>query len=157
LPTLAARKATFERCVFCPKLCRSACPVSNADTRETVTPWGKMSMSYFVANESVAAAPSFAAPAWACTGCFGCREHCDHKNDVTGTLFDARSALVDAGIAPEAATRAIAKFDGKTAAGLSVLPEVSDGAKTALLVGCAYGAEARDAVRATAKLAGGSV
>jgi Fe-S oxidoreductase len=160
LPTLAARKATFERCVFCPKLCRSACPVSNADTRETVTPWGKMSMSYFVANESVAAAPSFAAPAWACTGCFGCREHCDHKNDVTGTLFDSRSAFVEAGIAPEAATRAIAKFDGKTPRPSSVASEVNDAAGTALLVGCAYSrhnAEARDAVRATAKLAGGSV
>src|SRR6267378_3727094 len=115
LPQLAERKATFERCVFCPKLCRSACPVSNADQRETVTPWGKMSMSYFVANESVALAESYAAPAWACTGCFGCREHCDHKNDVTGTLFDARSALVESGVAPAAATRVIEEFTAKSA------------------------------------------
>ena len=94
LPQLEPRKATFERCVFCPKLCRSACPVSNAEPRETVTPWGKMSMSYFVANESVPLEAAYAKPAWACTGCFGCREHCDHKNDVTGTLFAARSAMV---------------------------------------------------------------
>ncbi len=173
LPTLAPRKATLERCVFCPKLCRSACPVSNADTRETVTPWGKMSMAYFVANESVEAAPSFAAPAWACTGCFGCREHCDHKNDVTGTLFDARTALVDAGLGLEPARRAIDRFAesssvlGKAARELSVLQEVKKGqdaraeeAGTALLLGCAYARlepEARDAVRATAKLAGGKV
>jgi Fe-S oxidoreductase len=175
LPTLEPRKATLERCVFCPKLCRSACPVSNVDTRETVTPWGKMSMSYFVANESVALTPSFAQPAWACTGCFGCREHCDHENDVAGTLFAARSALVaaDPNVAPPAATRAIAQFPerskvlGKAAQELHVLPDVNDAAGTAVLLGCAYsgsqlpgplgGSTARDAVRATARLVSGNV
>ena len=167
LPTLQARKSTLERCVFCPKLCRTACPVSNAEPRETLTPWGKMSMAYFVANESVALAPSFADPAWACTGCFGCREHCDHKNDVTGTLLDTRSALVENGVAPAAALKVIERFEeksavlGKNAADLSVLAEVDDSAPTALLIGCAYARnapeEARDAVRATAKLVGGRI
>lgn len=167
LPTLQARKSILERCVFCPKLCRSACPVSNAEPRETLTPWGKMSMAYFVANESVALAPSFADPAWACTGCFSCREHCDHNNDVAGTLFEARSALVDAGVAPKAATTVIERFGkdsavlGKSASDLSVLPEVDDGAPTALLLGCAYARNApeqsRDAIRATAKLVSGKV
>src|SRR5204863_6870331 len=110
LPTLQERKTTLERCVFCPKLCRSACPVSNAEPRETLTPWGKMSMAYFVANESVELAPTFADPAWACTGCFGCREHCDHKNDVTGTLFDARSALLEQGVAISGVQRVIEHF-----------------------------------------------
>ena len=50
LPTLGARKDTLEKCVFCPKLCRSACPVSNAEPRETLTPWGKMSTAYFAAR-----------------------------------------------------------------------------------------------------------
>jgi len=161
LPQLAERKATFERCVFCPKLCRSACPVSNADPRETVTPWGKMSMSYFVANESVALAESFAAPAWACTGCFGCREHCDHKNDVTGTLFASRSALVKAGVGPKGAKRVLERFDGKVRFDASVVAEVSPDASTAVLVGCAYAKYAPDvahqAVRAVAKLTGGAV
>lgn len=167
LPQLEPRKATLERCVFCPKLCRSACPVSNADTRETVTPWGKMSMAYFVANESVALAESFAAPAWACTGCFGCREQCDHHNDVTGTLFAARSAILEKGVAPAAAKRVLERFDetaaslGKSAAELSVLPEVNAEAPTAVLVGCGYARRApdvaRDAVRSIAKLTGGPV
>ena len=170
LPSLEPRKSTLERCVFCPKLCRTACPVSNAEPRETLTPWGKMSMAYFVANESVALAPSFADPAWACTGCFGCREHCDHKNDVAGTLFDARSALVESGTAPAAALRVIERFSeksevlGKSARELAVLPEVNESAGTALLLGCAYARsasaesrESRDAVRATAKLVGGPV
>ena len=167
LPTLEPRKNTLERCVFCPKLCRTACPVSNAEPRETLTPWGKMSMAYFVANESVALAPSFSDPAWACTGCFGCREHCDHKNDVTGTLLDARDALVESGVAPASAKRVIERFTeksavlGKSARELGVLPEVNEGSSTALLLGCAYARnspeEARDAVRATAKLVGGPV
>src|SRR3954447_26234403 len=132
LPQLEARKTELERCVFCPKLCRTACPVSNAEPRETLTPWGKMSMAYFVANESVALAPSFADPAWACTGCFGCREHCDHKNDVTGTLLETRSALVESGVAPASAKRVIDRFSedsavlGKSATDLSVLPEVDE-------------------------------
>ena len=167
LPTLEPRKSTLERCVFCPKLCRTACPVSNAEPRETLTPWGKMSMAYFVANESVALAPSFADPAWACTGCFACREHCDHENDVTGTLFDSRSALAESGVMPASAKRVIEGFTeksavlGKSAQELGVLPEVNEGSGTALLLGCAYArnapGEARDAVRATAKLVGGPI
>jgi Fe-S oxidoreductase len=171
LPKLEPRKATFERCVFCPKLCRSACPVSNAEPRETITPWGKMSMAYFVANGSVALAETFAAPAWACTGCFGCREHCDHKNDVTGTLLEARSALMDAGVAPEPARRVLDRFaeisetPRNTAKAFAVLPEVQEpsaagqAAKTAVLLGCPYAGseEAKDALRAVAKLTDGPV
>ncbi|MDB4944768.1 MAG: putative L-lactate dehydrogenase [Labilithrix sp.] len=167
LPTLEPLRSTLERCVFCPKLCRSACPVSNAEPRETLTPWGKMSMAYFVANESVELAPSYAAPPWACTGCFGCAEHCDHRNDVTGTLFEARSALVEAGVAPEPAMRVLAEFEeksavlGKNARELAALPEVDDASRAAVLLGCAYArtapAEARDAVRATAALVGEKV
>lgn len=162
LPSLEAKRDALERCVFCPKLCRSACPVSNAEPRETLTPWGKMSMAYFSANESVALADTFAAPAWACTGCFGCRESCDHRNDVAGTLFEARSALIEAGVGPSAGRRVLDRFDEhgqrprKSAAELSVLAEVEPGARTAVLVGCPYGAgeEARDAVRSIAKLRG---
>ena len=46
LPVLEPRRDALEKCVFCPKLCRSACPVSNAEPRETITPWGKMSMAW---------------------------------------------------------------------------------------------------------------
>src|SRR5262249_61263800 len=144
LPQLAPRKATLERCVFCPKLCRTSCPVSNAEPRETLTPWGKMSMSYFVANESVELAAPFAAPAWACTGCFGCREHCDHENDVTGTLFDARSALALAGAAPESASRVLGRFTeraadlGKIATDPRAISSVDGQARVAGLVGCEH-------------------
>lgn len=167
LPRLEERKATLERCVFCPKLCRSACPVSDAEPRETITPWGKMSMVYFAAAGSVPLSESFARPAWACTGCFGCREHCDHKNDVTGTLFAARSELVAAGQAPPAATRVLERFAeraadlGNTAKDERVRPHIDPASRTAVLVGCEHARReteaGRDLVRATAALTGGKV
>ena len=155
--------------MFCPKLCRSACPVSNAEPRETLTPWGKMSTAYFIANESVADSPSFASPSWACTGCFGCREHCDHHNDVTGTLFDARSAIVETrpDAAPEGATRVLSRAEGAMRAMRSIAddPRVRDvvdaSASVAVLVGC-QAARARDdaafdTIRATSHLVGAKV
>src|SRR5580700_6313353 len=111
LPVLEPRRAALEKCVFCPKLCRSACPVSNAEPRETIIPWGKMSTAYFAARGDAPLSESFAAPAWACTGCFACREACDHRNDVAGTLMDARDAFVRVGLGPAAARRTIADFD----------------------------------------------
>jgi Fe-S oxidoreductase len=144
LPTLAARKDALEKCVFCPKLCRSACPVSNAEPRETLTPWGKMSMAYFSARGDVPLESSYANPAWACTGCHACKETCDHKNDVATTLLDARTALVEKGLGPEGATRTIAKFAAHQEATRRGVRElcghraVRSDARDALLVGCSY-------------------
>ena len=167
LPTLAARKDTLEKCVFCPKLCRSACPVSNAEPRETLTPWGKMSTAYFAARGDVPLEESFARPAWACTGCYGCRGACDHENDVAGTLLDARSALVAAKLGPEGAHRTIARFAAHQEATTRGVRElcahaaVRSDARDALLVGCGYvrGAptEARHAIDAATALIRGPV
>lgn len=141
--------------------------MSNAEPRETLTPWGKMSMAYFVANESVALAPPFAAPAWACTGCFGCREHCDHGNDVATTLFAARSALVSVGVAPTAAKRVLDRFEerasvlGKIGSDPRVRDFVDPRARIAVLVGCEHirhgTAAGADTVRAVARLTDGKV
>jgi Fe-S oxidoreductase len=167
LPTLAARKDTLEKCVFCPKLCRSACPVSNAEPTETLTPWGKMSTAYFAARGDVPMEPSFARPAWGCTGCHACRSNCDHENDVASTLLDARAAMVGAGVAPEAATRTIAKFASHQSATRRAIHELCENdavrsdSRDALLIGCAYarGArdEARDAIKAATALVRGPV
>ena len=164
LPMLEARRDELEKCVFCPKLSRSACPVSNAEPRETLTPWGKMSMTYFLANGDVALEPSFAAPTYGCTGCMKCREHCDHKNDVAGTLYDARAEIVAKGIAPTAATRSIAGFadhDARTrdkTRALAAECGARADSRQAVLVGCSYvhhaQAEAKDAVLAAKALVG---
>ncbi len=164
LPVLEARRADLERCVYCPKLCRSACPVSNAEPRETITPWGKMSTASFVAHGDVPLTSSFAAPAWACTGCFGCREQCDHKNDVAGTLLDARAELLARGVAPKAAAEAPKKLAArekatrKLARDLEGACEGKRDPKNAVLVGCEYMHSAydaaEDAVRASSRLLG---
>jgi Fe-S oxidoreductase len=163
LPTLEARRNALEKCVFCPKLCRTTCPVSNEEPRETLTPWGKMSMAYFSAHGDVDANESFAQPAWACTGCHACKSACDHDNDVSGTLLDARSALSASGLSPPEAARVIANFDAhqtKTEDATKKLARDTDtraDAKTLVLPGCGYvnkvNDSARDIVNATARLA----
>ena len=167
LPVLEPRRDALEKCVFCPKLCRSACPVSNAEPRETITPWGKMSIAWMAAHGDVPVDPSHAAPAWACTGCFACRESCDHRNVVADVLLDARAALVKAGETPPGASRVIAGFarhharTRRAATALGRHPNVRSDAKDALLVGCGYlrGAprEARDAIDAVTAVVGRSV
>jgi Fe-S oxidoreductase len=167
LPLLEPARSTLEKCVFCPKLCRSACPVSNAEPKETITPWGKMSMAYFLAHGDVPSTSSFARPAWACTGCLACRESCDHRNDVATTLFTARSGMTSLGIAPPSASRVAARFEGHAARTREAVRElegratVQRDAEVALLVGCTYarGAprEAGDAIAAATGLTRGPV
>jgi Fe-S oxidoreductase len=167
LPLLAAHQNSLEKCVYCPKLCRAACPVSNAEANETVTPWGKMSMSYFLAREDVPLEPEHAAPAWACTGCHACRERCDHRNEPAVVLTDARADLFARGAAPVAAVKAAARASEREAEAARALDEIEaedlrEGKPVAgVLVGCGYARRAkgvaRDALRAAARLAGGPV
>ncbi len=162
LPTLEPRRQALETCVYCPKLCRSACPVSNAEPRETIIPWGKMSTAYFAARGDAPLTESFAAPAWACTGCFACREACDHRNDVAGTLLDARDAFVRSGLGPAPARRTIADFDAHCArtrrAHEGFLATGAQGTATTLLIGCMYVRRlpdvARDALAVATRLFG---
>jgi dimethylglycine catabolism B len=164
LPTLSERRAELETCGYCPKLCRAACPVSNAEPRDTITPWGKMSTAWFVARGLAPIDADHAAVAWACSGCFACRERCDHANPVAETLGDARAGFFAAGVAPEAAQRVAASFqqlleaEAIGRAPLERLPGVRADAPTALVLGCGYvrwhPEEARDALLAAVELIG---
>ena len=164
LSLLDERKKELETCGYCPKLCRAACPVSNAEPRDTLTPWGKMSLSWFAARGDVPADAAHASVAWACTGCHNCRENCDHRNPVADTLADARGDFFAAGVAPEAVVRSAARQAERNAEltlgiqALGDVPGVDPRSPTALLVGCTYVRslpdEARDAVTAVAELAG---
>ncbi len=160
LPVLEGSRPALETCVFCPKLCRSACPVSNAEPNETLTPWGKMTMPYLAAHGDAPLESDIAAPAWACTGCRACASACDHENDVAGTLLAARSAFYDRGIAPAAATRVIARFDAHRRATRAASAELRSDANadTTVVIGCTYvkraRPEANDALAAAKALAG---
>jgi Fe-S oxidoreductase len=160
LPLLEEHRPKLETCVYCPKLCRSACPVSNAEPRETLIPWGKMTTAYMAALGDVPLEPAFARPAWACTGCGACSKACDHDNDVAGTLLVARSAFVATGVAPPAATRAIATFEAREREARQAAEALAGTAvsRTALLPGCTYLRRspdvARDALRVATALLG---
>jgi Fe-S oxidoreductase len=126
-----------------------------------------MSLSWVTAHGDVPVDASHARPAWACTGCFGCRESCDHANPVTETLFDARAALVARDAGPPAAHQTLRRFSHHAtrtrdaARRLAGGTRVDPAARDALLVGCAYlrggGPEATDAIAATSALLDGPV
>lgn len=164
LPLLSRRTRALETCGYCPKLCRAVCPVSNAEPRDTLTPWGKMTTSWFIARGDVPANLDFGHVAWACTGCHACRHNCDHRNPVADTLGAARADLFGAAAAPEAARRSSGRHAERLRRmsqhiqQLADVPGVEARAERALLIGCGYllGAPeaARDAVLAAVALAG---
>src|SRR5271163_2561829 len=123
---LERHRAALETCVYCPKLSRAACPVSNVEHNETVTPWGKMSMAYFAARADVPVDAEHAAPAWACTACYACRERCDHRNDVAAALTDARAEMFARGAAPMAAQQVAARFSERSGEVARVLDSLQD-------------------------------
>ena len=102
--------------------------------------------------------------AWACSGCFACRERCDHRNPVVDSLNDVRADLYAAGVAPAAAERSAQRHPERLArvrATLHALTRESrldQSSKSALLIGCGYALhapeQAREIVASTLALAG---
>jgi Fe-S oxidoreductase len=164
LRVLDARRAELETCTYCPKLCRAACPVSNAEASDTVTPWGKMRGTHAVGRAVADVSPAYAALPWACTGCLACRERCDHRNPVRETLYEARAEFVRHGVAPEPSERVRRGFFQKLeraqskAAELSRTHDLPENAATVLVLGCKYTLrfepEASAAIRAVRALFG---
>ncbi len=162
LPLLGEREKALETCGYCPKLCRAVCPVSDAVRRETLTPWGKMSVSWIASRGDIDVCEDVAAVTYACTGCLRCKANCDHENPVAETLAAGRADYFAAGLAPQAAVDVAARFDqlnadaARAAAELEALFEPAS--RTALVVGCGYlrhlPEEVRAAVKAVVALAG---
>lgn len=167
LPLLENRRDALEKCVYCPKLCRAACPVSNAEPNEAITPWGKMSAAWFLGQGHLELSRETAAAAWACSGCLACRDRCDHKNPVADTLLDARAELFERGVEPaevrrvsERAAARRAEVQGGLADIASRTPSAQRGGRprVKLLLGCGYArlatAEGARAVRVLSALTG---
>jgi len=164
LPLLPSAKQALETCGYCPKLCRSTCPVSNVEAREALIPWAKMSSAWLTARGDLPADAQTAATSWGCSGCHACTGFCEHQNPVADTLYAARAAYRDAGAAPEAVLESERRHGlrvGEAGAALADLarePGLRSDAKVALLAGCAYlrkaRPEARAMVRAVVALAG---
>jgi dimethylglycine catabolism B len=159
LAMLDERRAALETCGFCPKLCRSACPVSEAEASEALIPWGKMTLTWYVARGDVPPDRELAALPWACTGCFACRERCEHRNPVAQTLVQARAEYRERGLAPAGALGLDELLERRRERALARATRLGDaGAATALVIGCGYlagrGQEAEDAVRVARALLG---
>jgi Fe-S oxidoreductase len=164
LPALDARERELETCTFCPKLCRSACPVSNAEPRETLTPWGKMSLVNAMAHGDVPVDAAHGEPAWACTGCGRCQKRCDHEVPVGSILREARAELTKGGVRPAALEGIEARVEESDAIMRRAVDDLAGEAaydassRHAILVGCSYhrGAteEARLALRVVHALTG---
>ncbi len=142
LPLLEPHTAALERCVYCPKLSRAACPVSNVEASETVTPWGKMSVAYFAGRGTVPRDEEHLETAWACSGCYACRERCEHHNEVATVLADVRAEAFARGVAPGVTKRVARETrvrDEEYARGLATLePAAGPRARIAVVLGCSY-------------------
>jgi Fe-S oxidoreductase len=142
LPLLQPHREALEKCVYCPKLSRAACPVANVSASETLTPWGKMSMAYFAARGDVPIDHDHAAVSWACSACYACRERCEHHNDVASALCDTRAEMYERSVAPEAARRVADRTPSIAAeyrdGVLALQPEAPTSAETAVVLGCSY-------------------
>jgi dimethylglycine catabolism B len=154
LPLLQSAEKALETCGYCPKLCRSTCPVSNVEAREALIPWAKMSSAWLSARADLPADRDTAETGWGCSGCHRCTSFCEHKNPVADTLYAARAEYRAAGLAPEAVQRSERRQSLRVAAADATLSELAQEpgvrrqAEVALLVGCAYLRKARSEARA---------
>ena len=96
------RVREYAYCTACPKLCRFSCPVSEAERRETVTPWGKMDVGTQLETRQRPLDASSASAVYACSDCGRCTEHCKHGNQVAPALVALRAEAVRANVAPPA-------------------------------------------------------
>src|SRR4051794_14927632 len=154
LPLLQSAQKALETCGYCPKLCRSTCPVSNVEAREALIPWAKMSSAWLSARGDLPPNRDTAETSWGCTGCHRCTSFCEHQNPVADTLYAARAGARDAGLAPEAVVASERRHGlrveqaGAALTELAREPGVHNHSQVALLVGCAYLRKARPEARA---------
>jgi Fe-S oxidoreductase len=158
LTVLDERRGELETCGYCPKLCREACPVSDAESSEALTPWGKMTLTWYEARGDLGADRDLARLAWGCSGCLACRERCLHQNPVVPTLEAARGVAHRRGLAPRGSERALESFASLRAGVRAAVASPDPRARAVLLPGCGYveqgGRERADARRVADALAG---
>lgn len=93
---MKSHQSAYATCTFCPKLCRFACPVAEAECRETVTPWGLMTRADDVLRG--ASIDAATAEIWQhCTGCGRCTQICKHDTPVAEALYAARAQAAEEG------------------------------------------------------------
>ncbi len=89
--TIASTARQLDDCTFCPKMCRPACPVSNASGRETLIPQVKMDTLNQMRLGHRPWTAGNAEPLWGCTGCRQCTNFCEHGNEPGLVLMSGRA------------------------------------------------------------------
>ncbi|MFZ5444685.1 MAG: (Fe-S)-binding protein [Myxococcota bacterium] len=100
----------YAYCSFCPKMCRFACPVSEAMQTEATSTWGKMTAAHLVQQGRRSLDEATAKALHACAGCGRCSSFCKHENTVGDALFAAREGTIKAGLQPKGAASTLATF-----------------------------------------------
>lgn len=85
----------YETCVYCPRLCRSVCPVAVGSAREAATPTAMMT-GPFLAVVGTLSQREAGALASLCTSCGACTSFCKVQRPVGALLAAARGSLVEA-------------------------------------------------------------
>ncbi|RJO72496.1 MAG: (Fe-S)-binding protein, partial [Myxococcales bacterium] len=91
-------RRALDYCTYCPKLCTFACPASDVERREAVTPWAKMTLANLLVKGQVTLAADTAEPLYHCLACRLCTTYCKHGNEVGEALADARAWAVERGL-----------------------------------------------------------
>jgi len=156
VPELDRFRKEIEYCTYCPKLCRFACPVANAERRETATPWGRQTMLHLVQSGAAALDAETTDLMYRCLSCLRCREFCDHEIEIPAVMRAARAAARDRGQEPEAVTRMRDSFmshgneagEDLGARVRELVPSrfVAEGARAALFLGCSTITDAPETV-----------
>jgi Fe-S oxidoreductase len=102
---LRGYRKEIDYCTYCPKLCRFACPVAQAEARETSTPWGRQTLLYLVAEGRQELTPEIAETLYHCAFCMQCNAFCDHGIAVPPVMRESRAMALDAGMAPDSVLR----------------------------------------------------
>ncbi|TNF28841.1 MAG: (Fe-S)-binding protein [Deltaproteobacteria bacterium] len=87
-------------CTYCPSLCRHACPVATAESTDTTSPWGLVSLVEHLRKGRVELDDEVARHLYHCANCRACTEACVHDNDVEEVLVAARAWAVGQGVTP---------------------------------------------------------
>ncbi|MDF1663380.1 MAG: (Fe-S)-binding protein [Planctomycetota bacterium] len=100
-PLSSEHRKALETCHYCANLCRSRCPVAQAEAIEPAVPTFKMKLALWTAEGHVPLDQSAATAFYKCTGCLNSRSACRHDVAVDSPLREARQRSVQAGVAPE--------------------------------------------------------
>lgn len=87
-------------CSYCPKLCRHACPVAEAERTEEATPTFKQQVALLASTGRRPLDAERARVLWKCTDCGAAQAACRHRIDPAPSLREGRAAAIAAGCAP---------------------------------------------------------